>query len=112
MYTTRQNKTARLIQKELAGIFLKEAGSMFPDTMITVTIVRMSPDLLVAKVYLSLFTTGNKQKALDTVRDSRSQLRRWLGHRIGKQVRRIPELIFYEDDSLDHIERIDQLLKD
>ncbi len=109
----RQDKVAKLIQQDLAVIFQQEARNLFGGAFITVTVVRMSPDMGLAKVYISFFTnTGtNKEELLQMVRDKASQLRGLLGHKIGKQVRAIPELVFYLDDSLDYANEIDNLLK-
>lgn len=111
MESTRQLKSARLIQKEMAEIFLTESRGLFGNVMITVTLVRMSPDLGVAKVYVSLFPVKDKDTLLDLIREKTPELRRNLGNRIAKQVRVIPELIFFLDDSLDYAEHINELLK-
>ncbi|GAB4133851.1 MAG: 30S ribosome-binding factor RbfA [Bacteroidia bacterium] len=111
METTRQQKFARLIQKEMAEIFQFDMKGKYGNIMITVTMVRVSPDLGVAKVYVSLFPVKEKDKMLDLIRSHSHEIRGHLGKRIGKQVRIIPELIFYIDDSLDYAERIEELLK-
>jgi ribosome-binding factor A len=111
METTRQLKFARLIQKEMAEIFQTETRGTFGSVMITVTQVRMSPDLGVAKIYVSLFPVKEKDKYMALIRDHTSELRKSLGGRIRHQVRIVPELIFYLDDSLDYAEHIEQLLK-
>ncbi|NLL28740.1 MAG: 30S ribosome-binding factor RbfA [Bacteroidales bacterium] len=111
MDTIRQQKTARLIQKELAEIFLHEGKNFFGNSMITVTVVRISPDLSIARVYLSLFAVKDKESLLKTIKIYTSEIRKLLGMRIGKQVRIIPELNFYLDDSLDYAEKIDKALK-
>lgn len=113
MASIRQEKVARIIQKELAIIFQEKSREMFAGAFITVTIVRMSPDLGVAKVYLSFFTNAdtNKKELLDMVKGKGSAVRGLLGHKIGKQVRVIPELFFFLDDSLDYAQTIDDLLK-
>ncbi len=111
MDSTRQQKFARLIQKEMADIFQKETRSKFGPVMITVTMVRVSPDLGVAKIYVSLFPVKDKEQMLQLIKDHSHELRHILGTRIRHQARVIPELIFYLDDSLDYAERIDELLK-
>ncbi|MCU0432948.1 MAG: 30S ribosome-binding factor RbfA [Bacteroidia bacterium] len=111
MDSTRQQKFARLIQKEMAEIFQIDTRNTFGPVMITVTMVRVSPDLGVAKIYVSLFPVKDKEALLQSIRDKGHELRRLLGNRIRHQVRVIPELIFYLDDSLDYAERIDELLK-
>jgi ribosome-binding factor A len=111
METTRQLKSARLIQKEMAEIFLTQSRGLFGNVMITVTLVRVSPDLGVAKIYVSLFPVKDKDALLDKIKEKIPELRRNLGNRIAKQVRVIPELIFYLDDSIDYAEHINKLLK-
>lgn len=111
METTRQLKSARLIQKEMAEIFLTETKGLFGNTMITVTVCRVSPDLGVAKIYVSLFPVKEKDKLLKKIKEHTPELRNMLGRRIRKQVRVIPELVFFLDDSLDYAEHINNLLK-
>jgi ribosome-binding factor A len=111
MESTRQLKFARLIQKEMAEIFQSEAKGLFGNVMITVTIVRVSPDLGVAKIFVSLFPVKDKPTLLGKIKEHTSELRGLLGNRIRNQVRIVPELFFYLDDSLDYAERIDELLK-
>ena len=83
----------------------------FPGNMITVTKVHISPDLFLAKVYLSLFGKNEKQELLEHIKAHKKEIRLKLGNRIHNQVRSIPELDFIIDDSLDYIENIDKLLK-
>jgi ribosome-binding factor A len=111
MDSTRQQKFSRLIQKEIAEIFQFDIKAKFGAIMITVTQVRVSPDLGVAKIYVSLFPVKEKDKVLDLIRKNTAEIRGLLGKRIRHQARVIPELIFYVDDSLDYAEHIDNLLK-
>ena len=111
MDTLRQNKVNSLLQKEMAEIIQQESRILLPGGLITVTGVRISPDLGLAKVYLSLFPVKDKKAALENIKGHSHQLRGKLGHRIGKQMRVVPELNFYLDDSLDRQEEIDKLLK-
>jgi ribosome-binding factor A len=111
METTRQQKIARLLQKDLGEIFQAMGRDIFPGNMITVTKVHVSPDLFLAKVYLSLFGKTSKQELLDHIKVHKKEIRFALGNRIKNQVRSIPELDFFIDDSLDYIENIDNLLK-
>ena len=111
METTRQQKIARLLQKDLGEIFQALGRDIFPGNMITVTKVYVSPDLFLAKVYLSLFGKTEKQVLLDLIKEHRKEIRLKLGNRIKNQVRSIPELDFFIDDSLDYFENIDRLLK-
>lgn len=111
MSTTRQNKVARLIQKELGDIFQKESREYWGGKMISVTVVRMTPDLSIAKVYLSIYPIQRDKDPLSEVHENQSRLRYELGNRVRHQLRIIPELIFYVDDSLDYLENIEKLLK-
>ena len=111
METTHQQKIARLLQKDLGEIFQALGRDVFPGNMITVTKVYVSPDLFLAKVYLSLFCKTENQELLDHIKEHRKEIRLKLGNRIKHQVRSIPELDFFIDDSLDYIENIDNLLK-
>ncbi len=111
MPSIRQEKVGSLIQKELGRVFQEEGRMLFPGLFITVTVVRMSPDLGLAKVYLSFFTKGDKTAALESVKAQASRIRGSLGSKVGKQLRVVPSLNFYLDDSLDLSEQIDQLLK-
>ena len=111
MESIRQNKIARLLQKELANIFQKESRNLFGGKIITVTVVRVTPDLSIAKVYLSIFPFEDKDNFSDIVNQSSKTIRNYLGKKIRHQLRIIPELVFYQDDSLDYIENINRLLK-
>ena len=110
MDSTRQNKIARLIQKELGDIFLKMTKET-RGVMISVSTVRVSPDLGIAKAYLSVFPSEKGSEIVETLNQSSKNIRFELGNRVRHQLRIIPELRFYIDDSLDYIERIDNLLK-
>ncbi len=112
MDSVRQNKVNSLLQRELAVIFQQEARQFLPGGLITVSGVRVSPDLGLAKVYLSLFPVKDKQAVIGNIKERSHWVRGLLGGRIGKQMRVVPELIFYVDDSLDRAEEIDKLLKD
>ena len=109
-FSIRQNKFSRLIQKELSEIFLKESKSLFPGAMVTITVVRVSPSLDYAKVYLSVFTNSNKDKFLENIKSKSKHIRYLLGKEIRNQIKKIPELVFLMDDSLDHIDSINKLL--
>ncbi len=111
MTSTRQNKVARLIQKEMGDIFLRESKVLFNGKMITVTVVRMTPDLGLARIYLSVFPPDKNEDPLFEVREKTPRLRHELGNRIRHQLRIVPELVFMIDDSLDYVENIERLLK-
>lgn len=110
METTRQQKISRLIQKDLGAIFQKESRNLFGGAMITVTKVHITKDLAIAKIYLSLFAVNDKNALLETIRMHTRDIRRQLGAREHNQLRIIPELQFFIDDSLDYIENIEKLL--
>jgi ribosome-binding factor A len=110
MESTRQKKVARLIQKEL-GFILQQKTSEMGGKIITVTVVRMSPDLSVAKIYLSFFPFKENENPLTVIKEHTSQIRHELGNKVRNQLRIIPELIFHIDDSLNYIEKIENLLK-
>ena len=110
MASVRQNKSARLIQKELSEYFRSYAKSYFKGAMISVTIVRITPDLGLAKCYLSIFGSVDNNELIDSIRKRSAEIRGVLGSKIKNQVRHIPELHFYIDDSLDYAEQIDDLL--
>lgn len=109
METTRQQKINRLIQKELGEIFLLQTKAM-PGILVSVSGVRISPDLSVAKAYLSIFPSEKGKELLANIKTNVKAIRFDLGQRLGKQLRIIPELVFYIDDSLDYLENIDKLL--
>ena len=111
MDTTRQNKVSRLLQKELAEIFQRESRNLFGGAFITVTQVRVSPDLSSAKVYVSLFLVKDTGALLKQIKEMYSEIRKQLGIRIKKQLRIVPALDFFIDDSMDYAEKIDRLLK-
>ena len=113
MASIRQEKVANLIKKELAVIFQQNSSSLFKSTFITVTVVRISPDLRSARVYLSFFANSgvDKNELLDIVKNKTSMIRGILGNQVGKQLRNVPELYFYHDDSIDYAQEIDELLK-
>ena len=111
MTSTRQQKVARLIQKELGLLFQEKGRTVFSGKMISVTTVRMTPDLGLARIYLSIFPLENEEEYISVIRDQVKMLRRELGNRVRHQIRVIPELVFFQDDSLDYMDNIENLLK-
>lgn len=109
--TTRQQKFSRLIQKEISDIFQRDKRGILDNAFITVADVRVSPDLGVAKIYISMMLTPDKQAVLEKINTHKSEIRKALGDRIRKQVRIIPELIFYLDEVEENAQRMDQLIK-
>ena len=110
MQETRQNKIARLLQKELSLIFQGQTR-MMKGVMVSVTRVRISPDLSVCTAYLSVFPSERGEEIVKNVNENQKTIRYELGTRVRNQLRIIPELRFFIDDSLDYIDRIDELLK-
>ena len=110
MESTRQHKISRLIQKELAEYFQRESRSFFPNKLITVTMVRVTSDLSIARVYLSIFPAGKDEDLLGPVTGHSGKIRNELAKKVRHQLRKIPELEFFLDDSLDYADNIDRLL--
>ena len=110
MKTTRQNKIARLIQKELSEIFRLQTQAM-KGVLVSVSACRISPDLSVCRVYLSIFPSNRSEEIVKNINENMKSVRYELGTRVRYQLRIIPELKFFVDDSLDYIEHIDELLK-
>jgi len=112
MESQRQQKVARLLQKEMGDYLQQNGREILPGKLITVTVVRVSPDLGVAKVYLSIFPLKEDENPLEGIQAQASKIRHEIGQKIRNQLRAIPEFVYYLDDSLDYIDRIDNLLKE
>ena len=109
METTRQAKIARLLQKELSEIFRQQTAKM-RNVIVSVSTVRVSPDLSIARVYLSVFPSARAAEMLESIKASAKTIRYELAAKVRFQLRKTPELSFFLDDSLDYIENIDNLL--
>lgn len=109
MESTRQAKIARLIQKELSEI-LRQQTAKTNGILVSVSAVRVSPDLSIARAYLSIFPSDKAKEILENINRSARTIRYELGQKVRFQLRKIPELAFHLDDSLDYIENIDHLL--
>ena len=109
--STRQLKVAREIQKDMAEILRSKGMAAFGGAMVTVSEVRVSPDLSIAKVYVSIFPSAKAEDVMDILNANVRTYRGELGHMVAKQLRIVPELVFYLDTSLDYAEHIEQLLK-
>jgi ribosome-binding factor A len=109
--STRQNKFSRLIQKELSDIFQRDKKGILGNTFVTVADVRVSPDLSLAKVYISMMLAKDKQATLNSIISHKKEIRKELGEKIGKQVRIIPDLNFYIDEVEENAMRMDALIK-
>lgn len=110
MQETRQNRISRLLQKELSLIFQSQTRMMH-GVMVSVTRVKVSPDLSICTAYLSIFPSERGEEIIKAVTQNQATIRYDLGQRVRNQLRIIPELRFFIDDSLDYIDRIDELLK-
>jgi ribosome-binding factor A len=109
MESKRQQKFAGVIQKDLAEIFQREGMNFLPNTLVTITKVRVTPDLAIARVFLSFFNNQNNTLALNTVKAHSSEIRYKLGSRIKDQARIVPHLEFFVDDTNDYVERMDKI---
>ena len=112
MDSKRQHKVSRLLQKEMSAIFEFEVRDILHGGLVTITKVYVTKDLAISRFYLSIFSVKNKQNLLEEIRSHTPELRYRLGNRIAKQVRAVPQLEFFEDDSLDYIENIEKLIKE
>lgn len=110
MDSTRQQKIARLLQRDIAEIVQKEMADATRGSLVTITMVRVSPDLAYAKVYVSIFPFERSSSILDAIKEQNWLIRKMLGARIRNQLKIVPELEFFLDDSLEYIDNIDNLL--
>lgn len=109
--STRQLKVAKQIQKDLAEMIRARGMAAYQGALVTVSGVKMSPDLAMAKVYVSIFPSNKAGEVMHILDDDKGRLRGELGRLVAKQLRIVPELSFFLDDSLDYVEHIDELLK-
>tara|TARA_B100001250_G_C19491858_1_gene653457 strand:+ start:32 stop:373 length:342 start_codon:yes stop_codon:yes gene_type:complete len=112
MESNRSKKVARLIQKDLSDIFLKETKKYYQGNMISITHVIVSKDFSLAKVYLSIFPEKNKKYLFEDIQKRRLQIKHQLSYKLKHQLRKTPDLIFYIDNSLEHYENINKILQD
>jgi ribosome-binding factor A len=111
MDTTRQNKVSKLIQKEMGELFQRESRNLFSGAFITVTGVKISPDLSVAKIYLSFLAVPDSGVLVKTIREHTREIRKRFGEKIKHQLRIVPNLEFFHDDSLEYVDKIEKLFK-
>lgn len=109
MESKRQQKFAGMLQQELAAIFQREGAAYLPNTLVTITKVRVSPDLAVAKVYVSFLNTNNTTLSVNTINSHAGEIRYKLGARIRHQARVIPTLTFFVDDTNEYVEHMDRI---
>lgn len=107
----RQKQVAGLLNEELNSIFQRLGLTMINGGMVSIVSVKVTPDLLEARIYLSLFQVGDPQAALQKIEERAWEIKRELTGRVGKQLRRMPELKFFLDDTLDHVFKMEDLFK-
>lgn len=107
----RQKQVAELLRRELSDIFQRMGFNVVDGGMISIASVRVTPDLLEARVYLSIFNIGEPQKMMEKIRERAWEIKKELASRVRKQLRRIPELTFYLDDTLDYVFKMEDLFK-
>ena len=112
MESTRQKKISRQLQKDLSEIFQLEGRTLFNTSFVSVTVVRVSPDLSVARAYLSVFGVENKEELLAEINQMSYHVRKKLAARVRNQMRKVPDLKFFLDDSVDYAQNIESLLND
>ena len=111
MESIRQKQVGELIRRYFGAILTGEGSYMYGrDKLVTITGVKMTPDLLVAKIYISIYGTENKQEVLLILEDNHTRLRQALASKIGKQMRRMPDIEFFLDDTVDEMYRVQDLL--
>ncbi len=106
----RQKKVARLLQKELGGIFQSQVRAITGKAFITVTEVGITPDFSMARVYLSMLMVDDKHALIEKINVRKSEIRGKLGHRIGKQMRVVPDVLFILDELQEEATRLDNLI--
>ncbi len=110
MDSIRQQQIAELVKQSLGDIFIREGSNYYGSAFVTITHTKVTPDLLLARIYLSVYNVANKQGVLQQIQVHGGNIRHLLGNKIRNKVRRIPELEFYLDDTLDEVYRIESLL--
>jgi ribosome-binding factor A len=107
----RQKQVGQLLQKELSDIFQRMGFNILEGGMISISSVRLTPDLLEARVYLSMFQIKDPAAMILRIKERMGEIRKDLGNRVGKQLRRVPELSFFLDDTLEYVFKMDELFK-
>lgn len=106
----RQQKIAKLIQKDISEIFQKDKWGLFKNKLVTVAEVKVTADLSIARVYLSMMMVKDKEALIEKITEHKSEIRKLLGNRIGKQMRKVPDLEFFNDEVEERAARIDKLI--
>lgn len=112
MESVRQQQVAKLVQVAISDIFTNEARGLLSGAMVTVSIVRMTPDLLQARCYLGVFNSTSPFEILDNIHSNNKEIRRLLGNKLKHKVRRIPELEFFRDDTLEEVFKLEKIFKE
>jgi ribosome-binding factor A len=107
----RQKQVGGLIQEELNNIFQRMGLNMINSGMVSISSVKITPDLLEARVYLSFFQVADPDAALTMIQDKAWEIKKELGHRVRQQLRRIPEIKYFRDETLDHVFKMEELFK-
>ena len=111
MESIRQKQVGELLRRYFSMILTEEGSYLYGrDKLVTVTAVKMTPDLLIAKIYISVYGTENKQEVILVLEDNHHRLRQALAAKIGRQMRRMPDIEFFLDDTIDEMYRVDALL--
>ncbi len=108
--STRQQKVAKLIQKEMSEIFQRDRRGLLDNAFLSIAEVRVSPDLSVAKLYISMMLVKDKQALLDKINDHKKEFRKLLGDKVGKQLRIVPEIVFYIDEVEEKAQKLDDII--
>jgi len=112
MESKRQKQTAEVIRRHFSSVLLAEGSYIYGNAFVTVTTVQVTPDISMAKIYLSIYNTPDKDGVIKKVNENIQHLKKNLAHRIRKHIRRIPDISFYRDDTLDEMFKVDKLLTD
>ena len=107
----RQKQVGKLVMEELSAIFQREGMNVVDGGLVSISKVMMTPDLLEARIYLSIFQVQNPEKLLHEIKERTGEWRNMLGQRVRNQLRRVPELQFYNDDTLDYVFKMEELFK-
>ena len=107
----RQKQVGGLIQEELNSIFQRMGLNMVNGGMVSISSVKITPDLLEARVYLSFFQVADPQAALSMIQDKGWEIKKELGNRVRQQLRRVPEIKYFRDETLDHVFKMEELFK-
>lgn len=108
----RQKQVARLVKEALSDIFLKEGKEITENALVTIAEVRMTPDLLTARVYFSIYNSEHPDEIMHYIESNNKAIRGLLGKRLGKNMRRVPELVFFKDDTLDEVFKLEEFFKE